>query len=74
MKMTVLVDNIGTEKLPGEWGLSLYIEHNGTCFTERFRDLPGILHGMRPNNADCQLRLRPFATAYGTGAAARITI
>ena len=29
MKMTVLVDNIGTEKLPGEWGLSLYIEHNG---------------------------------------------
>lgn len=29
MKMTVLVDNIGTEALPGEWGLSLYIEHRG---------------------------------------------
>ena len=29
MKMTVLVDNIGAEELPGEWGLSLYIEHNG---------------------------------------------
>ena len=29
MKMTVLVDNLGTEELPGEWGLSLCIEQNG---------------------------------------------
>ena len=29
MKMTVLVDNIGTEELPGEWGLSICIEHKG---------------------------------------------
>lgn len=26
MKATVLTDNIGTESLPGEWGLSIYIE------------------------------------------------
>ncbi|MCR5563339.1 MAG: MBL fold metallo-hydrolase [Desulfovibrio sp.] len=29
MKMTVLVDNNGTEELPGEWGLSIFIEHGG---------------------------------------------
>ncbi|MBQ9406614.1 MAG: MBL fold metallo-hydrolase [Desulfovibrio sp.] len=29
MKMVVLVDNIGTEELLGEWGLSIYIEHRG---------------------------------------------
>lgn len=27
MKATVLVDNIGTEELPGEWGLSFFIEY-----------------------------------------------
>ena len=26
MKATVLADNIGSENLPGEWGLSIYIE------------------------------------------------
>ena len=29
MTVTVLADNIGTETLCGEWGLSLYIEHAG---------------------------------------------
>ena len=29
MKATVLVDNIGTEELPGEWGLSFFIEYRG---------------------------------------------
>ena len=29
MRVTVLVDNVGTDDLPGEWGLSLYIEHRG---------------------------------------------
>ncbi|MBR5734976.1 MAG: MBL fold metallo-hydrolase [Desulfovibrionaceae bacterium] len=32
MKMTVLVDNAGTETLPGEWGLSIHIESNGQRF------------------------------------------
>jgi 7,8-dihydropterin-6-yl-methyl-4-(beta-D-ribofuranosyl)aminobenzene 5'-phosphate synthase len=27
MKATVLVDNIAYEKIPGEWGLSIYIEY-----------------------------------------------
>ena len=29
MKATVLIDNIGSEELIGEWGLSILIEHNG---------------------------------------------
>ena len=29
MKATVLVDNIGTEDLAGEWGLSFFIEFRG---------------------------------------------
>ena len=30
MKATVIVDNIGTEELSGEWGLSINIDYNGT--------------------------------------------
>lgn len=30
MKATFLIDNIASEGLKGEWGLSVYIEHNGT--------------------------------------------
>ncbi len=29
MQATVLVDNIGQAEMPGEWGLSIYIEMNG---------------------------------------------
>ena len=29
MKATVLLDNIGTEELTGDWGLSFYIEYAG---------------------------------------------
>ena len=29
MKATVIVDNIRTEELHGEWGLCVYIEYNG---------------------------------------------
>ena len=29
MKATVLLDNIGTEELAGDWGLSFYIEYAG---------------------------------------------
>ena len=29
MKVTVLVDNVGSEPLKGEWGLSFYIEYRG---------------------------------------------
>jgi len=32
MKATVLIDNIGSGELKGEWGLSLYIEYNGKKF------------------------------------------
>ena len=32
MKITVLVDNIGTGELIGEWGLSFYIEYQGKSF------------------------------------------
>jgi len=28
-KLTVIVDNTGTENVPGEWGLSILAEHNG---------------------------------------------
>lgn len=30
MKATVLVDNIGENGIKGEWGLSIYIENDGT--------------------------------------------
>lgn len=28
-KLTVIIDNTGTESIPGEWGLSILAEHNG---------------------------------------------
>ena len=28
MKATVIIDNIENDGIPGEWGLSIYIEHN----------------------------------------------
>ena len=38
MKATVLLDNIGTEELAGDWGLSFYIEYAGKNF---LRKTPG---------------------------------
>lgn len=32
MKATILIDNIGSEELQGEWGLSFYIEYGGKKF------------------------------------------
>lgn len=29
MKIKVLIDNIENDELAGEWGLAIYIEHNG---------------------------------------------
>jgi len=29
MKATVVVDNIGTDTIHGEWGLCIYIEYEG---------------------------------------------
>lgn len=59
MKATVLIDNIGTSELEGEWGLSFYIEYNGknilldaggeSClFAENARKL-----GLRLADVDC---------------------
>jgi len=49
MKATILIDNIGSGELQGEWGLSLHIQYNGKTFlldtgaSDRFLENAGRL-------------------------------